>query len=178
MTPEAFFEWEEQQDVCHAYADGVVTAMPGGTHDHSRIATNLIGILYRSLDGTACQVHGPDMRVAVTPTRFVYPDLSVACGALSFLDPRRTTLLNPTLVVEVLSPSTALADRGSTFEAYRGMPSVQEVVFVEPARQSVEVYRRGAPWTLHEPENGTVTLASVGVSVEVAAAYAGMAVAA
>ena len=173
MSPEAFFEWEEQQTVRHEYADGTVVAMPGGTRIHSRLATNLILLLGEALRSTPCQVHGPDMRVSLTPVRFVYPDLSVSCGEEAFFDARQTTLLNPTLVVEVLSPSTALGDRGGKFEAYRGIASLQEIVFVEPGRQSVEVYRRGAPWTLHEPEAGRVTLASVGVSVEVAAVYAG-----
>ena len=147
--------------------------MLGGTRIHSRLAINLIILLGEALRGTACQVHGPDMRVSLTPVRFVYPELSVSCGEEAFFDTRETTLLNPTLVVEVLSPSTALGDRGSKFEAYRRIASLQEIVFVEPGRQSVEVYRRGAPWTLHEPEVGMLQLASVGVSVEVAAVYAG-----
>ena len=177
MSPEAFFAWEETQDVRHEYVDGRLTAIPVGTRIHSRLGTNLVVLLGETLRGTPCQVHGPDMRVAVTPTRFVYPDLSVVCGDETFFDARETTLANPTLVVEVLSPSTALADRGSKFEAYRGVASLREVVFVEPGRQSVEVYRRGAPWTLHEAENGVVALDSVGVSLEVAAVYAGTGVA-
>ena len=177
MSPEAFSEWEEQQTVRHEYADGTVVAMPGGTRIHSRLATNLILLLGEALRSTPCQVHGPDMRVAVTPTRFVYPDLSVVCDDEVFFDARQTTLANPTLVVDVLSPSTALADRGGTFEAYCGVAWLREIVFVEPGRQSVGVYRRGAPWTLHEAEAGVVALDSVGVSVEVAALYAGTGVA-
>ena len=173
MSPEAFFEWEEQQNVRHEYRDGRLIAMPGETRIHSRIATNLIVLLGEALRGTECQVHGPDMRVAVTPTRFFYPDLSAICRPEAFVDERQTTLANPTLVVEVLSKSTGVYDRGDKFEAYRGVASVQDVVFVETGRRAVEVYRRGAPWTLHEAENGVVALASVGVSVEVAAVYAG-----
>ena len=116
------------------------------------------------------------MRVATGPRRFLYPDLSVVCGEETFADARETTLTNPTLVVEVLSPSTALHDLGSTFEAYRGLDSVQEVVFVEPGRRSVTVHRRGTPWTLHDAGE-TVTLASAGVTLAVEAIYAGTGVA-
>lgn len=174
MTPEAYFEWEEQQDERHEYMDGEVIAMSGGTRTHSRLATNLIILLGEATRGTTCQVHGPDMRVAMSPRRYVYPDLSVVCGEEVFVDARETTLANPTVVVEVLSPSTALKDRGSKFEAYRAVEAVQEVVFVEPDRRGVEVYRRGAPWTLHEPDaEGTVALASIGATVTLDAIYAG-----
>lgn len=178
MTPEAYFEWEEQQVDRHEYDNGVVTAMPGGTRKHSRVGTNLIVLLSQAVDGTTCQVHGPDLRIAVAPRRFVYPDVSVVCGDESFLDTRETTLVNPTLVVEVLSPSTALKDRGDKFEAYRAVDSIQEVVFVEPERRAVEVYRRGTPWTLHDPADGTVTLASVGAALGLEAIYAETGVAA
>ncbi len=173
MSPEEFFEWEEHQLERHEYYDGLTAALSRGTVGHSRIATNLIIQLGISLSGSLCQVHGPDMRIAVGPKRFVYPDLSVVCGDLEFVDARRTTLVNPTVVVEVLSPSTALHDKGSKFEAYRGVESLQEVVFVDPARRAVEVYRRGAPWTLHEPEAGDVVLASVDARVALEAIYAG-----
>ncbi len=179
MTPEAYVAWEEQQLDRHEYDDGVVTAMSGGTHKHARVGTNLIILLGQALVGASCEVLGPDMRIAVAPKRYVYPDLSAVCGLPEFLDVRETILTNPTLVVEVLSPSTALKDRGDKFEAYRAVASIQEVVFVEPERRAVEVYRRGAPWTLHEPDaDGTVALVSVGAAVSLNAIYAGTGVAA
>lgn len=144
--------WEEQQTARHEYDHGHILTMSGGTRVHSRLATNLIGLLGEALRGTSCQVHGPDMRVATGPRRFLYPDLSVVCGDETFADACETTLTNPTLVVEVLSPSTALHDLGSKLanaglrlEAYRGLDSVQEVVFVEPGRRRVMVYGRGTP---------------------------------
>ncbi len=177
MTPEEYFAWSEEQEVRYEYFDGEVFAMAGGTRDHALITSNLIRLLGNALSGSGCRVFTADLRVQIAEsTRYTYPDLTVVCGEERFLGDSRVTLLNPTLLVEVLSDSTADYDRGSKFEGYRRIWSLREVVFVAQDRPAVEVFRRGGDgrWTLFEPEGGAVTLASVGATVPVEEVYEGV----
>ncbi|MDX1532094.1 MAG: Uma2 family endonuclease [Rhodothermales bacterium] len=177
MTPEEYFEWEQTQEVRHEYYEGEVFAMSGATHHHALITANLIVALGTALRGSGCRVLSSDMRVQLAEgVRYTYPDLSVVCGEPAFADDRELTLLNPTLLVEVLSPSTAEYDRGDKFAAYRRLPSLREVVFVEQERRSIEVFRRGdeGRWTLYELEGGAVALASVGATLRAEEVYDGV----
>ncbi len=179
MTPEEYFAWEETQEMKHEYWDGWVfpvhpmdetTGMAGATTDHVILVSNLTRVLGNALRGRGCLVLAADMRVALGEgRRYAYPDLAVVCGRPQFLTAKRTTLTNPDLVVEVLSPSTAEYDRSDKFAAYRRIPSLREYVLVAQDRRSVETFRKNdeGRWTLYEtdPATGAVELASVGAAL-------------
>jgi len=176
LTPEEYIDWEATQEERHEYIDGEVFAMSGASRTHNDIALNLAVALRLSFRGTECAVFGSDMRVQIEAGgRYTYPDLSAACGALTFADARETTLTNPALVVEVLSPSTEAYDRGEKLAAFRTVPSIREIVLIRQDRRAVEVYRRdgGTRWTLEDLAEGTLALASVGVDVGLDELYAG-----
>ncbi len=148
MSPVEFLEWERQQESKHEYFAGEVVAMSGGSLAHSVIAVNVTGTLRQELRGTGCQTLQSDLRIwiAVWET-FAYPDASVFCGKPAFLDGKQDTLTNPTLVVEVLSPSTERYDRSEKFLAYQSVPSLKEYVMVSQEKKLIEQYvRDGNAW--------------------------------
>ncbi len=120
--------------------------MAGGAESHNAIAMNISGFLWSLLRKHGCQTYGSDMRVGVTPLGpFFHPGVSVACGERKFLDGRRDVLLNPIVVVEVLSKSTQRFDREIKLTEYRRMPSVQAILLVSSDRASVELHARQQP---------------------------------
>lgn len=124
------------------YLNGVVVAMAGASPRHNLIALNL-GASLRGLLRGCCTVFLSDQRVRISATdAYVYPDVSVACGALRFSEDRPRSLLNPSMVAEVLSPSTEEHDRGAKLAHYRRHPSVREVLLVSEHERRVECYRR------------------------------------
>ncbi|MEL7168040.1 MAG: Uma2 family endonuclease [Bacteroidota bacterium] len=182
MTPEEYFAWEETQVEKHEYVHGEVFPMSGGTRNHALIPANFIAALVPLLRGTGCRVFSSDLRIQIHDDRYTYPDLSVVCGPEQYRTDRQTTLLNPTLIVEVLSDSTAEYDRGEKFEAYRQVASLREYVLVAQDRLHVELFRKepaggdGADrWVLYEfAGDDTLTLASVGTEVPMTALYEGV----
>ncbi|WP_420455327.1 Uma2 family endonuclease [Rubrivirga sp.] len=176
LTPEEYFDWEETQEEKHDYIYGEVFAMSGANRTHNDIAGNLAVALRLAFRGTECSAFSSDMRVQVEPDgRYTYPDLPAVCGEPTFLNARETTLVNPALVAEVLSPSTEAYDRGDKLATYRGVPSIREIVLVRQDRRAVEVYRREgeARWTVEDLGQGTLALASVGAEVSFDELYAG-----
>ena len=177
LTPEEYFAWEETQEEKHEYIHGEVFAMSGATREHIDIAGNFYVALRLAFRRTECAAFTSDMRVQVEPDgRYTYPDLSAVCGEAAFLDQRKTTLTNPALVVEVLSDSTETYDKGAKLDAYRGVPSVREIVLVRQDRRAVSAYRREGDgrWTI-EDLGGAALLAlqSVGVDVPLDDLYEG-----
>ncbi len=180
LTLDDYTRIEEASEERHEFYDGEVFAMAGGTRRHALLATNVVVALARSLEGTDCQPYGGDLRVR-TPAvggqseLYTFPDVSVVCGPEE-LAPPADTLLNPTVLVEVLSPSTEAYDRGAKFELYQRIRSLREYVLVAQDRQAVEVYRRGEDdhWTLFKsgPAAGDVDLPSLGVRLTFEAIYA------
>src|SRR5258708_15346603 len=113
------------------YFDGEIFAMAGGTRAHSLIATNLLGELRDRLKARDCVAYNTDLRVKIEATGLLtYPDVSIVCGEQRFLDEEQDTLVNPTVVVEVLSESTEGYDRGKKFEHYPQSPTCQEYLLV------------------------------------------------
>lgn len=175
LSPEDYIDWEETQEERHDYVHGEVFAMSGASRTHNVIAGNLFAALHRALGETDCEVFASDMRVEIEPDgRYTYPDVCAVCGEARFLGPRETTLVNPTLVVEVLSESTEAYDLGDKLEAYRALATLQEIVYVRQDRRRATVYRRAdaGRWTLEDVTAGGLTLASVGVDVPLDALYA------
>ncbi|MGP1382592.1 MAG: Uma2 family endonuclease [Thainema sp.] len=149
MSPQDYLDWEATQEIKHAYVDGDVFAMTGGTVAHNLIAGNLFALLKAHLRGKGCRVFIADVKVEVSETGpYHYPDVMVSC------DPRDNNAVKliryPCLIVEVLSPSTANYDRGDKFMHYRQIPTVQEYVLIDAHQISVDRYRRLAPdhWDL------------------------------
>lgn len=166
---------EGMSPIRHEWLDGTVWAMAGGTPEHSSIAVNVSTQLATQLRGRPCRVHSSDLRVRVKATGLgTYPDVSVICGKVQ-LDPQDasgTTALNPRLVVEVLSPSTAEYDRGEKLEHYKKIPSLEEIVLVAHDARRLEVWRRTkAGWRSSRIEAGVAELASVGCELSVAETY-------
>jgi Uma2 family endonuclease len=129
----------------HEFHDGEILAMSGGTYDHSLICANVVGELRARLKGSPCRVLESNMRVAIRAlSRYVYADGSVVCGQPEFdpNDPDRTTILNPRVIVEVLSPSTETYDRSEKFRAYQTIQSLQQYVLVSTDRPLVELFTR------------------------------------
>jgi Uma2 family endonuclease len=151
LTPEQYLEIERKAEYKSEYYQGEMFAMAGASLAHNRLATALIVDLGQQLRRGPCEVFGSDMRVAVDATGlYAYPDASVCCGGPQLADGHNDVLLNPVLIVEVLSPSTELYDRGDKFKHYRTIPSLREYLLVASEHIEVEL-RRLQPdgeWTL------------------------------
>lgn len=171
-----YVELEETSSIRHEYLDGVVYAMAGGSPDHAAVAANVIRLLGNALEGRRCRVYIADLRVRVVETGLgTYPDASVICDRFEAdpEDPRGHTAINPTVLVEVLSPSTEDYDRGEKLDHYRRIPSVREVLLVAHDARRVELWRRGpGGWTHASFEHDEdVTLESLGCVISVADVY-------
>jgi Uma2 family endonuclease len=134
-----YLEAEQQSEEKHEFLDGRVYLMAGGTPDHNRICANTIGALIAQLGSRNCDVFTSDQRVRVGASRFVCPDITVVCGEAQFDD---DVLLNPTLIIEVLSEATAARDRGEKGFAYRACPSLQGYLLIEQTEPRIEGYFR------------------------------------
>ena len=148
LTPEEYLAWERKADTKHEYLRGELIAMSGASYQHTIITMNISGELYIQLKGTACTVHTNDMRVRTSPeTSYFYPDVVVVCDKPRFEDNTFDTLLNPIVLVEVLSPSTQVYDRGEKFKHYQQLTSLREYILVSQDEVGVERYRRqGTEW--------------------------------
>jgi Uma2 family endonuclease len=151
-TPEQYFAFERKSPIKHEYEDGSIIAMAGTSRRHSLIVGNLFFAIRSQLGDRPCEVHMNDLRVCVSRTgRYTYPDLVAVCGEPQLLDEELDTLLNPSLIVEVLSPSTAANDRGPKFARYRRMDSLKEYVLIDQDRVCVERFtRQGDEWLMTE----------------------------
>ncbi|MDQ2806769.1 MAG: Uma2 family endonuclease, partial [Chloroflexota bacterium] len=118
---------------------GEICAMAGAGEDHTTIAANLVRLLGNAFQGRPCRVYGSDMRVRVAASGlYTYPDVVAVCGPREFADPHRDTLLNPTVIFEILSPSTEGYDRGKKFANYRQIPTLTDYVLVAQDEPLVE----------------------------------------
>src|SRR5215213_8258103 len=144
FSPEEYLAFERGTDARHEYLDGHVYAMAGESIEHSRICVNVAGELRSRMKGRPCEVLSPNIKVVTSPTGlFSYPDVVVICGEPQFYDERRDILTNPTVVFEMLSPSTEAYDRGEKFLRYRTqIKSLREYVLVSQHRPLVEHYVR------------------------------------
>lgn len=143
LSPEDYLTLERRSEAKHEYRDGEMIPMVGASRRHNLIVANLVRELSQQLKGRPCEVYPPDMRVKVDSTGlYTYPDVAVVCGEPRFEDAEVDTLLNPTLLVEVLSESTAEYDRGTKFAHYRKLDSLREYVIVSQRECLVEHYVR------------------------------------
>jgi len=149
-TPEEYLALERKAATKSEYVNGEIYAMAGASREHNLIAGNLFAELRAQLRERPCETYMSDMRVRVRPIGlYTYPDVVVVCGRPKFEDAQVDVLVNPTVIVEVLSPSTEAYDRGEKFAHYRYLESLQEYVLVAQDRMRVEHYARlGQQWLL------------------------------
>ena len=150
--------------------------MAGATRRHNRFTANLLVHLRNALDGRDCDVFASDMRVHVAANiYYTYPDVVVVCGEQRYLDENETTLLNPLVIIEVLSPSTEHYDRGAKFGLYRDLESLQEYVLVAQDVRQVEVFTRSgeAFWETRIVREGLCPFAALNVAIDLDDLYEG-----
>jgi len=166
LTAEQYLALERSAAYKSEYVRGEVFAMAGASPAHVLIVSNIVAGLHRQLRRGPCTVYSSDLRVTAQALGlYTYPDVVVVCGDLQFDDEHRDTLVNPTLIVEVLSESTKDYDRGGKFAHYRKIPSFEEYVLVAQDECYVEHYVKQADlrWLLSETNRlgDTLSLASI-----------------
>lgn len=143
LTEEEYLAFERQSEIKHEYLDGEIFAMTGVRRAHARIVTNLATALDNQLRDGTCNVYSGDLRVNVPATGlYAYPDIAVTCGEEKFLDDEFDTLLNPILLIEVLSNSTEAYDRGRKFVNYQGISTLREYLLVAQHSRLIEHFVR------------------------------------
>lgn len=176
-TAEEFLAFEAESEFKHELIDGEVYDMSGGTGEHSQIAANIIRTLGNLLETSSCRVNTSDMMLKVRDDRYLYPDASVVCGQPEYEDDSRLALVNPILVVEVTSPSSAEADRGAKRESYMQMPSVQAYLVIDQHRIYAELYERAAVgWRMQvfASVDDVITLENLNVQLPLALIFRGV----
>jgi Uma2 family endonuclease len=176
VTPDEYLAAERLSDYRSEYLDGGVYPMTGASVTHSQIVLNVATELHMQLRTGPCRLFVTDLKVRMPDSRkFFYPDVVAICGDLQFHDDRRDIILNPDLVIEVLSPSTEAFDRGAKFEAYRTMESLKEYVLVSQVKPLVEQFTRNGDgkWTYVAAEGleSSLALPSIGCTLNLSAVY-------
>jgi Uma2 family endonuclease len=175
-TPEEYLAFERSCEAKHEYYNGEIFAMSGASKWHVLIVTNLIYELQSQVKDGPCQVYSTDLRVRVAPAGlYTYPDVILVCDEPRFSDEQEDTLLNPAMIIEVLSESTKDYDRGGKFEQYRTIESFVEYLLIAQDRPHVEHHTRqpDGSWVLHETNNleDTIHLKSASCSLRVTDIY-------
>jgi Uma2 family endonuclease len=172
---EEYLREERLEQQKHEWIDGEVYAMAGGTLEHARLQAAVSRVLGNALAGRPCIVYSSDARVRSPAGKMAtYPDVTVVCGRPETGSDDSDGLLNPTLIVEVLSTSTEAYDRGTKFQRYRKIPSLREYVLVSQGAPCIEVFRRvqGDRWELSEARAGELlTFESIGCTISVDEIY-------
>jgi Uma2 family endonuclease len=178
-TPEEYLAMEDAANERHELIRGSVVAMAGASIRHNLIFWNLGFQLESALRGGPCRTMGPDQRVEVDEaTGYLYPDLLVVCGEPKLGERDRIAITNPTMVVEILSPSTEIRDRNEKFRCYESMPGPREIVLISQETARVESYVRDGPdrWVLRtwRTLGDVAEFPSIGVSVSLREIYRGI----
>lgn len=176
MTEEEYLAFERAAEERHEYIDGEIFAMSGASREHSRVALQLGAELVYALRGRKCEVYNGEVRIYLPKSRrYVYPDATVVCGRAEFKDKEFDNLLNPRVLVEVLSPSTEDYDRDEKFTHYKTISSLAHYVLVSQNKPFVEVFSRqeDGSWTCVTCEAGDkIALPAIECEIEVDQVYA------
>lgn len=174
-TPDQYLALERKAEYKSEYVNGRIFAMAGASRQHNQITFNIAGELRLQLKGRACIAYSNDMRVKVPQTGlYSYPDVVATCNEPKFEDTFVDTLLNPTVIIEVLSDSTEVYDRGEKFAHYRRLSSLEEYILVAQHRICLEHYaRQGERWILTEISelDGIALLDSIGCTLPLKEIY-------
>jgi Uma2 family endonuclease len=161
ISQEDYLKTERLATEKHEYFKGEIFAMSGASRFHNRISINLTLGIGGFLKGKLCKPYGSDLRVHVAEnTLYTYPDLTIVCGKEEYLDDVFDTLVNPKVLIEILSPSTKDYDRGSKFTLYRGIASLEEYILVDSENIYIERFYKTieGKWTLSEYKTISETL--------------------
>ena len=171
-----YLEMENASPEKHEYYKGEIFAMSGAKMPHNTISKNLLGTLFAKLKGKKCQPYGSDVRVHVeSNTLFTYPDISIVCGEVITLNDDEYNVLNPAVIIEVLSKSTKNYDRGEKFKLYRDIATLKEYILVDSESIHIEVFRLNEKnhWELEEYNNinESFTIKTINESVLISEIY-------
>lgn len=156
LSTATYLQQERNSAEKSEYINGQIYAMAGASREHNQLVFNLAGLLHPQLRNKPCSAYIADMRVRSQATEaYFYPDLTVVCGETQFEDAQQDTLLNPVLIIEVLSSSTEGYDRGAKFAHYRRIESLREYILIAQDRYSIERYQRNdaGQWLLADEAN-------------------------
>ncbi len=176
MTEAEYLAFERASELRHECFAGEVFAMTGASEAHNLIAADVLVSLRNQLRGRPCKVYIADMRVKVAATGlYTYPDLSVVCGEARFADNQFDMLLNPTVIIEVLSPSTEACDRGRKFQHYRQIETLRACLLIAQDSPRIERYLRhdDGAWLLTDAHglDARLSLAAIGCALALADVY-------
>ncbi|HVG09351.1 MAG TPA: Uma2 family endonuclease [Thermoanaerobaculia bacterium] len=176
LSVQEYLRLERLAETRNEYLDGQLVAMTGGTMRHGFVIGNLVGELKRQLKGRSCQIAPNDLRVHIPSANvYTYPDVVVVCGEPRLEDRYADTVLNPTLLVEVLSPSTEAYDRGKKLKWYQSLESLSEYLLVSQSSPRVEqfVRQQNGPWlfTAAEGLEAVLPLPSIQIDLVLAEIY-------
>jgi Uma2 family endonuclease len=175
ITPQEYLELERKAEIKSEYLDGEMFAM-AGSREHVRIVVNIVTELNVQFRDRPCEVYASDLRTKVSRTGlYAYPDVIGVCGEPEFEDDHFDTLVNPQLIIEVLSDSTESYDRGKKFAHYRNIDSLREYVLVSQTECRIERFYRqdDGNWIYNEATNpdGSIELTSVACRLSLARVY-------
>lgn len=176
ITEAQYLAMERAAETKNEFLDGEIYAMTGASQRHNLVAGSTFASLYTQLRGRPCRVYPSDMRVKVAATGlYTYPDISVVCGRAELADENRDTLLNPVLIIEILSRSTAGYDRREKFGQYRRIPTLNDYLLIAQTRCLVEHYLRQSDgkWLLTEYNDlsDVIELPSIGCRLALSDVY-------
>ena len=154
ITREEYFDLENSSEIKHEFFNGEIFAMSGGSFNHSRISGNTFSAFNVKLRGKCCTPTNSDMRIETPNGLITYPDAAVFCGTPELTE-NQCALLNPVVIIEVLSPSTRRYDEGSKFTLYRSIPSFQDYLLIDSEKVFVQHFRKinVDEWLLHDYHN-------------------------
>jgi len=178
LSVDEYLAYDRASEVRNEYHDGQMFPVGAASLAHSLLLINTGRRLAERLDGTPCRVTVASLRVRVSPSKYVYPDLLVYCGKPTLTDEHNDTITNPKVIAEVLSPSTGDYDYGKKFILYRSLESFEEYLLVSQDLPRIEVYRKTPEgrWVLstYEGLNAVVNVESLGISMPMAQLYDGV----
>jgi Uma2 family endonuclease len=155
MSIQEYFSLEESSQENYEFYHGEIFSMSGASRIHNLIVGNLLFLFKNQFKNKDCEIYSNDMRVQICEqNHYTYPDLTIVCGERTFPDKKETTLVNPTVIIEVLSNSTESYDRGKKFQAYRSIQSLKTYILVSTNYKQIEVFKKTESnlWTLSEPD--------------------------
>ncbi|MBO9672370.1 MAG: Uma2 family endonuclease [Sphingobacteriaceae bacterium] len=170
-TVEEYLEMEKPSTVKHEYYQGEIFAMSGAGLNHNKIFSNVFIEIGNNLKGKPCRPYGSDMRMHIPEnTLFTYPDISIYCNGLKHSDVDEDSSILPTVIIEILSPSTKNYDRGKKFNLYKDIPSLKEYIMIDSESVSVEAHyvNDEQNWVLNKREEITDVLSFVSMGFDVA----------
>ena len=178
FTVEEYLELSRTSEIKYEYYQGEIFAMAGTSRRHVIISTNTIICLGIKLSGKTCRPLNSDLRIHIPQnTLYTYPDISIVCKDIIEEDPDNDTLIEPTVLIEILSPSTRNYDRGEKFRLYKAIPTLKEYVLINAESIQVEIFRltESGNWLLQEYKNVTdiMEIKCLGISMPLSGIYEG-----